>query len=491
MLDRGDIGPAGRDHIWLNTVGVDIGSSTSHMTLARIHLQRLSDNLSSRYVVVERATIFESSIRLTPYLPDHSIDADELATFVDETYRQAGVTTDSIDTGAVILTGEAVKRRNARAINARLASIAGSFVSTTAGPRLEAVIAAHGSGAVALSKRSPSERVLNVDIGGGTTKFALVIDGHVAATGAISVGGRLIASGASAGSPVDRIEPDGAWFADRLGFDISIGRPIQPQERLELGREMASVIMRVLRGAGDDPDLAPLWVTPPFVLDEPASLMTISGGVAQYALLREATDFGDLGPALGMALRDQLTEAGMLEKLAPSAETIRATVIGASQYTVQVSGNTVALSDPGVLPLSDVRVVSPDAALPIERDQSGSLASAIAERIDAHDVGRDVPVALAFRWTGIPLHSRLLALAEAIVASVSPARAHHPLVILLDGDIARSLGGILQEELGWTGQLVCLDGVRVDDFEYVDVGTRIEPAGTYPVVVKSLVYPTP
>ena len=167
-----------RDTIWkadnveLTTVGVDVGSSTSHLMFARVHLQRLSEALSSRFVVVDRDVLWRSPILLTPYRPDYTIDADALKSFFDGAFREAGLTPDDIDSGAVILTGEALKRVNARAIADLFAEETGKFVCASAGHNLESVMAAHGSGAVKLSK-AEDKVFLNVDIGGGTTKFAL------------------------------------------------------------------------------------------------------------------------------------------------------------------------------------------------------------------------------------------------------------------------------------------------------------------------------
>ncbi len=167
-----------RDTIWkadnveLTTVGVDIGSSTSHLMFARVHLQRLSEALSSRFVVVGRDVLWHSPILLTPYRPDYTIDAEELRAFIADGYRAAGLSPDDVDSGAVILTGEALKRANARAIADLFAEESGKFVCASAGHNLEAVMAAHGSGAVKLSK-TEGKTFLNVDIGGGTTKLAL------------------------------------------------------------------------------------------------------------------------------------------------------------------------------------------------------------------------------------------------------------------------------------------------------------------------------
>ena len=59
---------------------------------------------------------------------------------------------------------------------------------------------------------------------------------------------------------------------------------------------------------------------------------------------------------------------------------------------------------------------------------------------------------------------------------------------MLDGDIARTLGLILSEELGVGNDLVVLDGVVLRDFDYVDLGRVRQPSGTVPVTIKSLVF---
>src|SRR5437763_13966744 len=179
------------DNVELTTVGIDIGSSTSHLMFARVHLQRLSGALSSRFVVVERKILWQSPILLTPYRPDYTIDVDDLAGFIGGCYAYAGIEREKVDSGAVILTGEALKRRNARAIAELFSEEAGKFVCASAGHHTECQMATHGSGAIALS-RGRGAILLNVDIGGGTTKFALIEDGRILATCAIAVGGRLI-----------------------------------------------------------------------------------------------------------------------------------------------------------------------------------------------------------------------------------------------------------------------------------------------------------
>src|SRR5438552_986366 len=209
------------DNVELMTVGIDIGSSTSHLMFARVHLQRLGTALSSRFVVVGRKIIWQSPILLTPYLPDFTIDIEELASFIGGCYPYAGIDPADVDSGAVVLTGEAIKRKNARAIAELFSEEAGRFVCASAGHHMECQMAAHGSGAVALS-RGRGVTILNVDIGGGTTKFALIENGGLTATAAIAVGGRLIVE--EDGS-LTRIEEPACKIGAALGLELAPGTP--------------------------------------------------------------------------------------------------------------------------------------------------------------------------------------------------------------------------------------------------------------------------
>src|SRR6266853_422813 len=179
------------DEIRLVSVGVDIGSSTSHLVFSRLVLERL-DN---RYVVSERKVVHESEVLLTPFIENAAdgttIDAAALGRFIDTQYELAGVDPGTIDTGALILTGVAVRRGNARAIGELFASQAGKFVSVSAGDALEATLAAFGSGACARSVRE-SARVMNVDLGGGTTKIAVCGAGDVLEMTAADIGARIV-----------------------------------------------------------------------------------------------------------------------------------------------------------------------------------------------------------------------------------------------------------------------------------------------------------
>src|SRR5499433_2186996 len=220
------------DEIVVLSVGVDIGSSTSHLVFSRIVLERLD----SRYVVTIRETFYQSDILLTPYSAEDEIDAAALGAFIERQYQDAKVDPDEIDTGALILTGVAVRRRNARKIGELFARQAGKMVAVSAGDSLETVMAAHGSGAVARSIRD-SATVMNVDVGGGTAKIAVCRNGEVIAITAADVGARLVAIDTH--GRIVRIEEAGRRFAAELGLALKVGDALAEADARALATAMA------------------------------------------------------------------------------------------------------------------------------------------------------------------------------------------------------------------------------------------------------------
>src|SRR5258706_9661604 len=155
-----------QDNITLLSVGIDIGSAGTQVIFSRVHLRRLSEELTSRYFVVDRETVYQSPVALTPYLSESRIDDQAIGHIIDSAYEAAGLHPDDVDTGAVILTGEALRRENARAIADVLAEVGGEFVCAAAGHHMESMLAAYGSGA-AKASHDRAAALLNIDIGGG------------------------------------------------------------------------------------------------------------------------------------------------------------------------------------------------------------------------------------------------------------------------------------------------------------------------------------
>ena len=140
-----------QDHVTLTSVGIDIGSSGTQVIFSRVNLRRLGEALTSQYFVVSRETLFQSPVALTPYESEQRIDQRALGAIIDEAYNLSGVSPDAVDTGAVILTGEALRRENAEQISRIVAERGGDFVCAAAGHHMEAMLAAYGSGAARVS----------------------------------------------------------------------------------------------------------------------------------------------------------------------------------------------------------------------------------------------------------------------------------------------------------------------------------------------------
>src|SRR5437764_2429571 len=473
------------DEIVVLSVGVDIGSSTSHLVFSRIVLERLD----SRYVVTQRETFYQSDILLTPYSKqaEETIDAEALGAFIERQYKDAKVDPDEIDTGALILTGVAVRRRNARKIGELFARQAGKMVAVSAGDNLETVMAAYGSGAVARSIRDKAT-VMNVDIGGGTSKIAVCADGKVIDLTAVDVGARLVCIDET--RRIVRVEEAGRRFGAELGLKLELGAPLPSDAARALAARMAERLFDAMRGGSPTAGGAGLIRLDPLTHRGAITEVTFSGGVAEYIYGREATTFGDLGVLLAQEIRARVEGWG--PAIERSNEGIRATVVGASQYTTQVSGSTIFVSPMEALPLRNVPVIAP--ALPIEGDaiESAAVAAAIKAVLRRLDLGEgDSPVAVFVPWRGSATFHRLDAFCRGIVAGLGNVIAHgHPVVLAGDGDVGGLIGIHLREEMKLASPIVSIDGLELKEFDYIDVGAMLESSGAVPVVIKSLIFPT-
>jgi ethanolamine utilization protein EutA len=360
------------DEICLLSVGVDIGSSTSHLVFSRIVLERLD----SRYIVTERETFYASDILLTPYTEGETIDAEALGAFIAKEYADAKVDPDEIDTGALILTGVAERRRNARAIGELFARQAGKLVAVSAGDSLETVMAAYGSGAVARSIRDECV-VMNVDVGGGTSKIAVCAEGKVADLCALDVGARLVCL--EPDGRIVRVEQAGRRFGAELGLNLEVGNKLTLEQGGALAALLADKLFEAMRGGEPSAQGAALLRTDPLAYRGKIDEIQFSGGVSEFIYGNEHGKFGDLGPLLAAEIRARMTNLDA--RLEPSIEGIRATVVGASQYTVQLSGSTIYVNPLDALPLRNVPVLAPDLPLDQETFAVEAIASPIASRL--------------------------------------------------------------------------------------------------------------
>ncbi len=484
-----------QDNVVLHSVGIDIGSSSTQVVFSKIHLQRVADQLSTRYVVLTREPLYHAPLALTPYLSDTQMDARALGAIIQAAYSASGLQADSVDVGAVILTGEALRRDNAAAIAALLAEQGGEFVCATAGHHMESRLAVYGSGAARRSFDAGS-RILNVDIGGGTTKLGLVDSGELVATAAVHIGGRLLVTDAH--GCITRLDPQGRAHALRAGFEWQPGSLVTRAQLAQVAAGMADALVRVLTGQATPADQRGLMLTDPIsdLSRDWAGIsgLMFSGGVGEYVYGREPRDFCDLGKLLGQAMRQRLDAGALPWPLLPAGECMHATVLGASEYSLQLSGNTTFISTPRVLlPRKNLQVLPLPSTLGEGAVDAAAVAQSLRQSFTAHDLTEgEQDVAIALRWSGPPAYARLSALKQGLLDALpATLAAARPIYVVADGDIALTLGYLLFEDarvVAAGSPVLCIDGITLWGFDFIDLGRIRMPSMTVPVTIKSLVF---
>jgi ethanolamine utilization protein EutA len=499
-----------KHNVQIVTVGIDIGSSTSHLMFSKIYLQLVGEAPDVRAVIVAREILYQSPIWLTPYLPDNTIDMMALDEMFAEAYGAVDATREHIDTGAIIITGEALKRDNARVIAALFSREAGQFVVASAGHHMEAVLAANGSGTVARSRRD-QRTLLNVDIGGGTTKLALVLDGQIVETAAVAIGARLIARDGE--GRLTRVDGPARTVADELGITLTLGEPLAPADEQRIVQTWTEILAGLIQRKPPEGLAAKLMLTDPLPASPRPQALTFSGGVSEYIFQREERDFGDLGLPFAKALRNALNRNsfGLPAIIDPNLG-IRATAVGASQFNVQ-GGVNAYVSDEAILPLMNVPVLIPRVELSDDvpaRELADAVAAAIRDALVRADLAEgEQGVALTFELPGGEAHEAVVqALAEGIRGALPRTTAGSaPLVLVVNQGVSNTfvmpdqdfhvlkeqrpavrLGTTLREGLGLPGQVVAMESVRLSEFDFVDVGQMMHPSEVVPVTVKSLLF---
>jgi len=469
---EGAVGP----HTHLTSVGIDIGSSTSHLMFSRL-LIGYPSVLQRKPIVLEREVIGRSPILLTPFSGDWNIEAEPLRELIDATFKEAGLTRADIDTGAVIITGEAARRDNAAKIAELFADESGKFVCATAGPTLETIMAAHGSGAVSES-RAQGATLLNIDVGGGTTKISVIDNGRIRATTAVNVGARLVALNDA--DEIIRLEKAGRRFLVDLEQPLDFGGKVPNDLRVRLAQRMAKVLFDAV--TLDKEPWTDFFITSSLGVLPKIDGVLFSGGVSEYIYARETISFGDLGPDLGREIRREAEQRGL--EILEAGEGIRATVIGASQYTVQLSGETIFIPGSLKLPVRNLRVfvVQTDWQAPIAERVEAFVAKTLSER---DPEVRGTPFALAFSTPAFVGYGSVRDMASGIDrAFTSLAADDRPVALVFGQNVGQVVGGMLSKK--WN--MPCIDEVTLSELDFIDVGEVVPDEGFVPVVIKSLAF---
>ena len=468
----------------LLTVGIDLGTSTTQLVLSELTVENFASAFTvPRISISDKKVIYRSDIIFTPLLNQSEIDAEPIKAFVAEQYRQAGIHKQDIQMGAVIITGETARKSNANNVLRALSGYAGDFVVATAGPDLESIIAGKGAGAQTYSetKRKP---VVNLDIGGGTTNLAVFKDGEVIDTACFDIGGRLIKLDQQ--QKITYIAPKIQEIINKKGLTLHLGDQATEQNLLPIISELVAVLENSI-GLGTQSPFYQLLVTNhPLRKGEELPIVTFSGGVAD-CLNTTSTNlfkYGDIGLLLGKYLRKSLifSEKEVLE----SAETIRATVVGAGSHTAEISGSIIAYREQ-ILPVKNIpilKLAQEDETLTVTE-----LGQRIQEKLNWHRIEETPQIALAIRGMSNPTFADIQRYGQGIVEGLASLVAEQiPIIVMVDEDMAKALGHSLSAHLPKDYPFICLDSVKVENGDYVDIGLPVAEGAVLPVIVKTLVF---
>jgi len=470
------------NEIELLSVGVDVGSSTSHLVFSNLILRRDEHSASRRFCIEERKVIFEGKIIDTPLANQRTIDIDKLTAFFKSEYQRAGITPGDVQTGAVIITGETAKKANAGQIVNALSHDAGKFVAATAGPNFESIIAAVGSGARERS-RVTGQTLLSCDIGGGTSNMAILKNGDIISTACVAVGGRLIAVNKK--GKIRRINEPARLVMDDLGLNLQIGDRLPSADLNKIAAKLAAVLIEVITGPAMSPLAQKLMVTDDLDFPSRMDAYLFSGGVAEL-IYGGNGHHNDIGKSLAEkinAMVDQLNSP-VIEPV----NKIRATVIGAGAHSLSISGSSGFMDDQMAFPIKNIPVIRVD----VDRSKLSipHIVSKIHTAFSRFDLkeGEEI-VALYFKDPIQNTYPQVELFAKSIEAALPQSMANNvPIILVFGGDIACSVGNVIRRETTLKTNLLTLDELDLTDGDWIDIGSPLVENQVFPVTVKSLVF---
>ncbi len=467
------------------SAGIDIGTSTTKLIISQFSLMNVAGTTHvPRIEITDKEVLYKSPVYRTPLIDNIKIDTEAIESLIKAEYEQAAISPSEIETGAVIITGEAATKTNASQMIHQLSKEAGDFLVATAGPDLEGIIAAKGSGAFDYSEQT--DRVIaNIDIGGGTANIAVVKNKQLLGTCTLHIGGRLIEF--SKGE-LTSISPPIKRLISNESIDLKQGDSRESQGVLKVIDRLVESLTRALNKDLNALDECLLLGHQPNWKGQVDSIL-FSGGIAECMYQKEDSK---LSPAtyddIGQMLASRLQEATGLAEfdwLTPK-ETVRATVLGAGTQTTEISGATIQIN-PSELPLKNIPIFKYPFAFDFQKGLA-SIESAFRQAISLYDStleGQNFALFLSeLPHLGF---QDITELAQKINELMNlRIEKSAPMILIIESDLAKVLGQSLQA-MKVPQSVVCIDQIKVDHGDYIDIGRSLA-SGVVPVVVKTLTF---
>lgn len=470
----------------IHSVGIDIGTTTTQVIFSELELvNRAPASQVPHYEFARRDISYVSPVISTPMDEIGVINQGRLNDFIHEQYRLAGLKESEIESGAVIITGETSKAKNARPAVMELAQVLGDFVVATAGPHLESIIAGQGSGAASYSKEKVST-VLNIDIGGGTSNYAVFENGRVIDSACLNVGGHLVEVDEAGKVTVVR-EPARLMCAHLFGAQTD-PMTLTAAQLESLMQLMTDLVMEVAKGETSELTKK-LLMTDNLKSGHHYQKIFLSGGVGECYYTPESFEtafaFKDTGPLLANALHTR-PELSALTTIKPN-QTVRATVIGAGAYTLSLSGSTIWLNAEH-LPIKNIPVLQ-SGLIWSEVESSKTLFDAWMLAITRMDLDPKTSLYALALPVDVPVtYQNVLTISQALQEFNQQNPNPNPFFIMSKQDLGKVLGMELQPHLK-ERSLAVVDEVETRDGDYVDIGKPFFGGDVVPLTVKSLAFP--
>ena len=425
--------------------------------------------------------IYEGRIINTPILDKDTIDLDKLTDFAKEECKRAGIDPADIQTGAVIVTGETARKRNARQIAEALSQDAGKFVAASAGPNFESLLAAMGSGATARPKKTEKPYF----------RATLAAERPIWPYPSTERSSRQAAYRLAAGcwrsdsdGRITRLDEPAQKVMDHIGLNYCIGDRIPDADMKKIASKMADALIEVMTGPAVSLLARQLMVTENLNFTIPIDEVSFSGGVAEF-IYGATGNYGDIGEILSdkiIALMPKLN-APVVEPV----NKIRATVIGAGAYSLSISGSSGFMDERIKFPLRNIPVLRVD----VKRSQLSRehVVSEIRKAFQRFDLteGRDI-AALYFKDPVRVSYPELELFAKSIEAALGKFDSTIPIILIFEKDIACSVGNVIRRETRLKTNLLSLDELILKDGDWIDISRPLVGGQVFPVTVKSLIF---